>query len=486
MLAIEIIAIVIGCMEVLNLVLLFFMIFLEKKQPQSIIAWMTILTFLPAIGFIFYILLGSGLSLRTRRMIRRKKLSNLDLLKKFDWRGTLADLKNSPELISDPQFAKFCFSKGAYICLNNNVKIYNYGLEKIAALKEDLLNAKESINMEYYIFADDKIGREIMDILLKKAKEGVKIKFLYDSVGCKKTGRRFFNRLRKVGGEVAEFFPPFMHIRWINLKLNYRNHRKIVVIDGKIAYTGGINIRDDHMGLKKNLSPWRDTHIRIEGSGVFPLQNIFLNDWCYASNDHQSTKDYIKEGYFPTPKKRGETTVQVLTSGPASRSPDLKQAFIKLLTCAKERVYIQTPYFVPDDSVYEAIKIALDSGVDVRLMLPKKPDKKVVYLPTISYAEEMMKLGVKVYLYNGFLHSKTLIVDSDKLVIGTCNIDNRSFHLNFEDDVYMYSRKLNRGYYRQFEEDMKNSTPADEQYFKRYTFFNRLVQAFYRLLSPLL
>lgn len=483
---IEIIAIVIGCLEVLNLVLLFFMIFLEKKQPQSIIAWMTILTFLPAIGFIFYILLGSGLSLRTRRMIKRKKLSDRDLLKKFDWRGTLADLKNQPDLISDPDFAEFCMNKGAYPCLKNSVKIFNFGLEKIAALKEDLLNAKESINMEYYIFGDDKIGNEIMDILLQKAREGVKVKFLYDSVGCKKAGRSFFGQLRKVGGEVAEFFPPFMHIRWINLKLNYRNHRKIVVIDGKIAYTGGINIRDDHMGLKKKLSPWRDTHIRIEGSGVFPLQNIFFNDWRYASNDPQSTKDFIKEGYFPTPKKRGETTVQVLASGPASPNPDLKQAFIKLLTNAKKRVYIQTPYFVPDDSVYEAIKIALDSGVEVRLMLPKKSDKKVVYLPTISYAEEMMKLGVKVYLYHGFLHSKTLVVDNDKLVIGTCNIDNRSFNLNFEDDVYMYSYKLNKEYSRQFEEDMKNSTLADAQYFKKYTFFNKLAQAFYRLLSPLL
>lgn len=484
--AIEILAIVIGCVEVLNLVLLFFMIFLEKKKPQSIIAWMTILTFLPVIGFIFYMLLGSGLSLRTRRMIKKKQLSNFDLLKKYDWRGTLADLKESPELITDIQFARFCFGKGAYPCLYNNVKIFNFGLEKISALKEDLLNAKESINIEYYIFADDRVGREVMDILLKKAKEGVRVKFLYDSVGCKKTKKRFFNQIKKAGGEVAEFFPPFMHIRAINLKLNYRNHRKIVVIDGKIAYTGGINIRDDHMGMKKRLSPWRDTHVRIEGSGVIPLQNIFLNDWRYATNDKHKTTDFIKEGYFPSPTKKGDTTIQVLTSGPASTSFDLKQAFVKLLTNAKKRVWIQTPYFVPDDCVYEAIKIAKSSGVDIRLMIPKKPDKKVVYLPTISYAEEMVNLGVKVYMYNGFLHSKTIIVDDDKLSIGTCNIDNRSFDLNFEDVVYMYSKKINREYSRQYEEDIKNSVSADKQYFKRYSFFNRMVQAFYRLLSPLL
>ena len=176
----------------------------------------------------------------------------------------------------------------------------------------------------------------------------------------------------------------------------------------------------------------------------------------------------------------------MLTSGPASTSFDLKQAFVKLLTNAKKRVWIQTPYFVPDDCVYEAIKIAKSSGVDIRLMIPKKPDKKVVYLPTISYAEEMVNLGVKVYMYNGFLHSKTIIVDDDKLSIGTCNIDNRSFDLNFEDVVYMYSKKINREYSRQYEEDIKNSVSADKQYFKRYSFFNRMVQAFYRLLSPLL
>ena len=483
---IEIIAIVIGLMEIANIFLLFFMIFLEKKKPQSIIAWMTILTFLPAIGFVFYMLLGSGLSVRTRRMIKKKQISEKDLLKEFDWKETLADLKVSPEILSDKELAKFCFTKGGYPCLYNDVKIFNFGMEVMAALKKDLLSAKQNINLECYIFANDKIGNEIMDILIKKAKEGVKVKLLYDSVGSKKASKRFFKKLKKAGGEVADFFPPFMHIRLINMKMNYRNHRKIAVIDGKIAYTGGVNIRDDHMGAHKRLRPWRDTHIRIEGSGVFPLQNILLNDWRYASKEETSASSYIEKGYFTTPVKKGKVALQVLSSGPDSTSSEIKEAFIKMITTAKDRIYIQTPYFVPDDAFYNAISIAVASGVDVRIMLPKKPDKKVVYLPTLSYAKEMADMGVKIYLYHGFLHSKTMIVDDNKLSIGTCNIDNRSFNLNFEDTVIMYSKQKNNEYVKQFAEDLKNSTPADSAYFKRFPILRKMGQAFYRLLSPLL
>lgn len=314
----------------------------------------------------------------------------------------------------------------------------------------------------------------------------MKVKLLYDSVGSKKTRKRFFNRLKKVGGEVIDFFPPFMHIRLINLKLNYRNHRKIVVIDGKVAYTGGVNIRDDHMGKHKRLKPWRDTHIRIEGSGVFPLQNLFFNDWRYAFKENEKTEDYIKEGYFNEPEKRGNVAMQILSSGPDSVNPRIEEAFIKLITNAKNRIYIQSPYFVPDDMFYSAIRIAVASGVDVRIMLPKKPDKKVVYLPTLSYAKEMVDMGIKVYLYHGFLHSKTMIIDDNKLCVGTCNMDNRSFYLNFEDTVLMYSKEKNKEYTKQFEKDLTSSTVADKAYFKKFPLLLKMGQAFFRLLSPLL
>ncbi len=475
----------VGILALVNLLLLIGMIFLERKKPQSIIAWLAILTFLPGIGFIFYLLLGSGLSHRVRKMIKKKSISDKDVLKNIHGLKTFSEVSGIRALSKDSDIMKLCYDMGGYPCLGNDVKIFCHGFEKIAILKEDLLAAKHSINMEYYIFANDAVGREIMDILIKKAKEGVKVKLIYDAVGSKKTRRRFFKKLKKAGGEIAEFFPPFMHIRLLNLKLNYRNHRKIVVIDGKIAYTGGINIRDDHMGVNKRLSPWRDASVRIEGGGAFPLQNIFLDDWRYASKDTTPIEQYVAE-YFPTPEQKGNVNLQVLTSGPDSKVQKIKEAYIKMIASAKKRVFMQTPYFVPDDAFMSAISIAKRSGVDVRIMLPLKPDKKTVYLATLSFAREMAEIGVKIYFYNGFLHAKTLLVDDNKLSIGSVNLDNRSFGLNFECTAIMYSEKLTKEYAERYEEDISNSILAEEGLFNRLSLRSRIGQSVFRLLSPLL
>lgn len=474
-----------GVVGIVNLLLLIGMVFLEKKKPQTIMAWMAILTFLPIIGFVFYMLLGSGLSHRVKSMIKKKAISEKDVLKNIKGLKTFSEVIGLKVLSRDAELVKLCFDMGGYPCIGNDVKIFCHGMEKMAILKQDLLEAKKSINLEYYIFANDKIGKEIMGILIKKAKDGVKVKLIYDSIGSKKSSRRFFKKLEKAGGEVAEFFPPFLHVRWINMKVNYRNHRKIAVIDGKIAYTGGINIRDDHMGMKKKLSPWRDASIRIEGSGVYPLQNIFLDDWRYAKKDETPVEKYLKF-YFPVPEPKGDVALQVLTSGPDSELQKIKEAYIKMIVSAKKRVYLQTPYFVPDDAFMSALTIAKKSGVDVRIMLPAKPDKRAVYLPTLSYAREMAEVGIKIYFYNGFLHAKTLLVDDNKLSIGSCNLDNRSFGLNFECTAIMYSEELTKKYLEFLEEDFMDSVVADEAYFKKIPLLTKMGQAFYRMLSPLL
>ena len=461
------------------------MVFLEKKKPQTIIAWLTILTFFPGIGFIFYIMLGSGLSHRVKKMIKKKSISEKDVLKSIRGLKTFSEVSGVKSLSQDNELVRLCYEMGGYPCLGNDVKFFCHGLEKIAVLKQDLLSAKKSINMEYYIFENDRVGKEILDILIQKAKEGVKVKLIYDSVGSKHAPKRFFRKLSKAGGQVAEFFPPFMHIRLINLKLNYRNHRKIVVIDGKIAYTGGINIRDDHMGMKKRLSPWRDASVRIEGGGAFPLQNIFLDDWRYAANDSTPVEEHIAE-YFPNPEPKGDVAVQVLTSGPDSNLQKIKEAFIKMIVSAKKRVWLQTPYFVPDDAFMSALTIAQKSGVDVRIMLPAKPDKKSVYLSTISYAREMADIGVKIYFYNGFMHAKAILVDDNKVSIGSCNLDNRSFGLNFECTAILYSESLNADYAESFIEDMSVSTQADKNYFKKAPVLSKMGQSISRLFAPLL
>ena len=468
-----------------NFLLLIGMVFLEKRKPENIIAWITVLTFLPVIGFVFYVVFGSGLSVRTRRMIKKKTISERDILVNIKGIQTLAEAKLDGNIKEDQELVTLCYSYGAYPLPGNDIKIFNSGKEKIEALKRDILNAKKSINMEYYIFANDKTGAEIMQLLCKKASEGVDVKLIYDSIGSRKAPRRFFKKLEKAGGQVGEFFPPFMHIRLLNLKLNYRNHRKIVVIDGSIGYTGGINIRNDHMGLDKKLSPWRDTHLRIEGAGVYALQNIFLDDWRYCKNDNTPPRLYLETGSFPSPKICGNALVQLVTSGPDSQVQRIKETFVKMITNAKNRVYLQTPYFIPDDVFFSALRIAKKSGIDIRIMVPKKPDKKTVYLATLSYLKEMSELGIKIYLYNGFLHSKTIVVDDNKLSIGTCNTDNRSFGLNFEDTMIIYSSDLNKEYAEQFEIDIKNSQEVNINYFQKKIWITKMFQAIMRLLSSL-
>ena len=473
------------CIACINFLLLIFMVFLEKRKPQNIIAWLTVLTFLPIIGFVLYVIFGSGLSVRTRRMIRKKAISERDIIKNIKGIQTLEEAKLDGILMEDKELVTLCYSFGSYPIPGNNIKIFTNGISKVEALKRDLLNAKKSINIEYYIFADDKTGKEIMNILCQKAKEGVEVRLIYDSIGSRKAPRRFFNKLKKAGGKVGEFFPPFMHIRLINLKLNYRNHRKIVVIDGKIGYTGGINIRDDHMGKHKRLSPWRDTHIRVEGGGVYALQNIFLDDWRYCVNEKYPASLYLEKGYFPSPSIKGDATIQAVSSGPDSNVQKIKETYVKMITDAHERVYIQTPYFIPDDVFFSALRIASQSGIDVRIMVPAIPDKRTVYLATLSYLKEMAQLGIKIYLYNGFLHSKTLLVDDNKLSIGTCNMDNRSFGLNFENTMIIYSKDLNKQYEKIFNEDLKNSKEVGINYFQKKKWLTKFLQAIMRLLSSL-
>lgn len=470
---------------VLNFLLLISMIFFERKKLSSVISWLTVLTFLPGLGYIFYIIFGSGLSIRVKKMISHHKIYEVEYDRAISQYLASED-KIREDLQEDESIIKCCYNYGSILCPSNDVKIFLWGEDKINALIEDLEKAEHSINIEYYIFSDDNVGKKVMNVLIKKAKEGVKVKLIYDSVGCLGAPRRFFRKLRKAGGQVGEFFPPFAHIRMINMKMNYRNHKKIVVIDGKVAYTGGINIRDDHMGKKKKVSPWRDTHIRIEGSGVYPLQNIFLNDWRYIKKENFPSSKYIEDGLFPKPASHGDAYLQVVVSGPDSPIQNIKETFIKLITNAKRTVLIQTPYFIPDEAFASALRIAISSGVKVKIMIPSKPDYKTIFWVSLSYLKDFVELGADVYLYEGFLHSKVLVVDENKLSVGTCNLDNRSFGLNFEDTVVMYSKSLNTEYKKYFAEDLNHCKNADMAYFKKKRWLTKFAQAIFRLFSPIL
>ncbi len=484
-------AIILITIFILNFIFLFTMVMAERKQPNTILSWFVVLTFLPVIGFVLYLLFGGGLSLRTRRLINRRKRYTSDYYKFVSWqRVNFKALKAQNEKY-DYAYDLINFIKSDDNCAfttDNKVEVFTSGEEKIEHLKQDLKNAKSSINIEYYIFADDKVGKEIMNILLEKAKSGVKVKLIYDSVGCLGTPRRFFRKLKRYGGEVAEFFPPFIGIRLINLKINYRNHRKIVVIDGKIAYTGGINIRDDHMGMVKKVSPWRDTHIRIEGRAVWDLQNVFFNDFRCVKKERLDAKKLVEEGYFVQDSlmSKGDVGVQIITCGPESNDRNIEDAYIKMINLAKKRVYIQTPYFIPDETFIKAVILAKKSGVDVKIMIPKKPDKKFVYYVTLSYIKRLLDVGVDVYLYKGFIHSKTILVDDLAVAIGTCNMDNRSFALNFEISAVLYGKDFVNKNKKIFCQDMENSELFTTQTYKRRFLSSKFAQAILRLFSPLM
>lgn len=468
---------------ILNLAAILAMILKERKKPEVIISWLLLFSFLPILGFVIYVLIGGGLSIKNRNMLRRKQYYNEHAIDYY------RDLVNNQDAIKNPEVKKLInFNiKNAQSAptFNNKVQIFTSGHEKINSLIKDIQSATSSVNIEYYIFGNDEIGQRVMEALVQKAKQGVVVNLIYDSVGSLKTPRRFFAQLKKAGGRVREFFPPLFHIRLINLKMNYRNHRKIAVIDGKVGYVGGMNIRGDHCGLNPRLCPWGDTHLRIEGQAVYALQNEFLNFFRFCNKHNQDASTLGQVEYFPAVNTQGKTIIQTLASGPDSNNHDIKENMQKMLCLAQKEVVLQTPYFVPDAIFLSAIRTAINSGVRFKLIIPGKPDKKFVYNATLSFAHELVDMGGEVYIFDGFMHAKALVVDDFAMTIGTSNADNRSFDLNFEINTVLYDKKLVAGYKKHIKGVIEECRKVDKNFFKNKPWFAKFKQLFFRLFSPL-
>ena len=467
------------------------MIFISKKKPERIIAW-TIALMIPFLGVAIYILIGAGLSRFTKRMIKKYELSSKQY--EANIKKQISVLQNNDDLKSYPTEYKDLIllnlnNANSIFSRNNDLKFFLDGPSVFNNLKKDIKNAKSTIHLQFYIFCNDKTGKELIKLLTEKAQKGVEVRVLYDAIGSLHTHKHAFKKLIKAGGKVSVFFPPFLNIRFLNLNANYRNHRKICVIDGKIAYTGGFNIRDDHMGKARRLAPWRDTSIRIYGGSVHSLQNIFLSDWRFATKDSTEPSEYNNGKYFPDIKSqtiKQNSSVQVITSGPYAVSEQIKHCMIKMMMNAKKSIKIQTPYFIPDDSFIEALKLAVLSGVEVELMFPKKVDHWHVHYASIGYLNSLIQSGIKIYLYDGFIHSKVLFVDDNILTTGSCNIDIRSFSLNFEDNVVIYDENLVKKYANYFEKDKKRCEIYTEQMKKRRNIFKKILIKFCRLFSAIL
>ncbi len=470
-------------------------ILLENRDPAKTLSWLMMFLIFPGVGIIVYIFSGRNIrkqklfkaKKKTKNLNERKLSSHLEYLKSIV-KTQQALLEKNDLLLGEDKNIKervinLLLRIGSFpYTTNNQLEIYKNGPEKFSRLMEDIQNAKDHIHLEYFIIKDSKIARKLQKLLIKKAKEGLEVRILYDDLACWrfKIKRSFLDELKEAGVKCAAFLPTKLPL--LGGQVNYRNHRKIAVIDGKIGYTGGLNIGDEYMGLDKNFGYWRDSHVRIYGAGVHMLQMIFLIDWYLTTNEILSESEHM-----PQLPHCGDVALQVVGTGPDSQWEDIHYAFFAAISQAKERVYIETPYFIPDESMLKAIKTAALSGVDVRIIFPYKIDHYIVNIASYSYFEEVLDAGAKVFLYKkGFIHSKVVIVDKQVASIGSSNMDLRSFMLNFEVNSFIYDENEIEKIAVQFREDEENSTELLKDNFRTRNIFVRLLESIARLFSPLL
>ncbi|MDR0844288.1 MAG: cardiolipin synthase [Tannerella sp.] len=465
------ILLVLYVISVLSLVLV---VILENRNPLKTIAWVIVLLLLPGIGLIVYFFFGQDnrrqriISRRTYKRILRPLQSHLEqdrcvVLPAYQPLTNLLNRNNRNPLL-----------------YGSELSVYMNGKEKFNALLEEIDRAEHHIHLQYYIFMDDDIGIKIQKALIAKAKEGIKVRVLYDDVGSWNVKKLFFDEMKEAGIEVYPFlkvaFPVFTS------KVNYRNHRKVVVIDGKVGFMGGMNIADRYI-QGTEWGTWRDTHFKILGKGVHGLQSAFSIDWYVVSKHLIRGKEY-----YPEEKIYGDSIIQFALSGPTGQWRMLMQAFTFCISNAKKYIYIQTPYFLPTEGLNQALQTIALGGVDVRLMLPERSDTQTAHMASHSFLDDMLKAGVKVYFYKtGFLHSKLMVIDDELTCIGSANFDFRSFEHNFEINAFVYQNAFATQMKDVFINDMtQNCEQVNPSAWLHRPVLRRLSESFMRLFSPLL
>ncbi|MBO1307516.1 cardiolipin synthase [Enterococcus sp. 669A] len=469
---------------IVNTILSLVIVFRERKDTVTTWAWLLILTFLPVVGFVMYIFLGKGISKERIFDLKMQTKVGMNVEIEQQQRALARGLFPKPSTNQvDPKqliYMLTMFESSLYTT-NNEVTLYTDGREKFDALLNDIQQATLHIHMEYYIYRSDALGVEVRDALTAAAKRGVKVRLLLDAWGSTQVNRKFFASLLEAGGEVEFFFPLF--VPYLNPRMNYRNHRKIVVIDGKIGYTGGFNVGDEYLGLVDRFGYWRDNHLRVHGDIVYSLQNRFLMDW----NSQHKNEVLYEPIYFPEIESEGRCALQIVTSGPDSEHEQIKMTYLKMINLAKKEILIQTPYYIPDDSIHEALKLALLSGVKVRIQIPNKPDHILVYWATYSFAAELLEYGAIIETYeNGFIHAKTVIVDEGIASVGSANIDVRSFQLDFEVNTVIYDSQIAAEVRNAFFKDSELSQVLTQERYDQRGLVIKFKEGIARLISPLL
>ncbi|NLD05642.1 MAG: cardiolipin synthase [Synergistaceae bacterium] len=450
-------------------------IFMEGQNPDRTILWLLTLVLVPVVGVIVYMIIGPDLkNIKKRKLFKPAKGLQTD---------KTPFTKDKRFLMGMAMHA----TSGADLTTRNRVDILINGDATFDSIKSELRKAKRFIHMQYYIIKDDKIGVEIRDILTEAVSRGVKVRVLYDAVGSWKLKREYIETLKEAGVDCHSFMP--VSFPMFRRKMNFRNHRKIIVIDERVAFTGGINIGDEYLG-KGHLGHWRDTHVRLEGEAVDELHKIFLYDWCMRSGedpkkicdyvscddcDGVSVQDLSKLPFLP---------LQVVASGIDNAWHSISIGYFSMISRAKERVWITSPYLVPGPILMNAMTTAALAGVDVRVLMPSQKDHFLVFWGSRGNIELLLRAGVRVYHYKkGFIHAKAILADHDMSSVGTCNMDVRSLEINFENQLFIYDKGLNSKFAEQFIADIGDSVELILNEWEKRPLWQKILESFGRLYS---
>lgn len=454
----------------------------DERDAGKKISWILVIVFIPVVGIFLYIMVGFDIR-RAREFNTRRR----DFLQFFHGR---ADTGTKRILFGDSAALKvkeryhdlirlLSKSNGTSVTDNNNIEIITSGKRKFEALTQDILNARHHIHVEYFLFKKDKGSQIIKKLLMQKAREGVKVRFIYENIANINIRPKYFKEMRKAGVEVVSFTDPKFSIFRLSALLNYRNHRKIVVIDGTIGYTGGMNISDDY------FIRWRDTHMRITGNAVASLQYSFINTFLDSGG---KIEDNLAP-YFPEQEKRpgNDILMQIVPDQPDDKWPILQMGTVWTVGHAKDYIYIQTPYFVPPEPLLMALKSAALRGTDVRLMLPQKPDSIYMGPANRAYYRECLEAGIRIYEWTGtFIHSKTIVSDDYLSVIGSANMDFRSLEINYEVNSFIYSKDIALANKAIFFRDMEKCREVTLSRWNRRPWYSKIGQHIMQIFAPLL
>ena len=476
----NIIAVVVGYLLAFMIIM---RIVLQRREPTATLAWVLGMVFLPYLGVLMYLLVGRR---RLDRQLRRRRDKTAVLEPQLERRGeSLAELavSKAPEHLTRPQEQELIHLSNKIGCrpptCGNEVKLLVDADRTYDALEKAIEAAKDHVNLLYYIFEPDETGKRFRDLLIKKVKAGVEVRLLTDGLGSYGIDD-FLLPFTEAGGKFDEFLPVGSFRR--HWHPNLRNHRKIVVVDGEIGFCGGVNIGDEYTGRKEDVGEWRDTHMQLRGPAVYSLQEIFAEDWFFVTGE-----DLVAERWYPAQIAHGDLTAQIIASGPDNDTQPIQRVFFTAVTLSKKRVYLTTPYFVPDQAMLVALETAALRGVDVRLLLPQKSDMKLVLYAGRSYYDQLLRNGVKIFEYKkGILHAKTMVVDDRWATVGSANMDVRSFRLNFEVNAVIYGQEIAKELAAEFQRDLVQARQITLTEIQQKKISSRMVESLARVLSPVL